>query len=894
MNISGELLDLEAAGVAAPVGRPGRVRQEICARYSGLWQELTRDLGLPGGQAPLHRPPHPPPQRPRLRRGRDADRALLRRRHGHLRAQGRRRRPPPAPAAAADRPGHRGEPGPRPAQRPGELDGHPGRLRARATRLGARPEVLAHRWVRDVFRPDRAGGAAGAARHDGPGARSTTSCWSTAGTCPSGRSTTSGWTTAVEDYIVNILPKARETLPLPTDETGAARLSHSCGTTATGQCAWCRTPWATEPIRAPTAERWARRPTTMSCARAGHRQQHLPRAAHLHVLDDRHVGEALPPRLAARRPAPSARTAPCPRPRRGASSSRGCRRTPAAGSRPVRRGHRRRGPPPSRTRTAGLGVLSSGSPCWPTTTSRPAASPRGAVPARTSTTGRVASAITCWPDGAEQEPEDGPVPAGAEHQHLGPRRGLGEQHVRRTALHHVGGDVQLRMPLGDAPRGLVHALAAPTGRGSPGSRPRTPGPATSCQACTTRSARSRRTASRAAQASAAMTLGDSVHPCGDRARHAVASGVVISDRTGTSLHYPARMTLEWEQVIVNAADPAALGRWWAEALGWVVVDDSPEEYEIRPAPDRMPGLLFVHVPEPKTVKNRLHLDFRPDDQAGRGRPAAGPRSSPRGHRPGRAVLDHSGGPGGQRVLCARLAAELTGAKRDDRTYDESKATRHRADAARSMPSARGGRRMAQAADTARTVIMTVDDDPGVSRAVARDLRRRYGESYRIVRAESGESALDALRELKLRGDLVAVILADYRMPQMNGIEFLEQALDVYPGARRVLLTAYADTERGDRRDQRRRPRPLPAQAVGPAGGEALPGARRSAGGLAVQRLPAGARAPRWSGTAGRRARRTYGSSWPATRCRTAGTPPTSRRGSGCSRPPGRTGSGCRW
>ncbi|MFE6280837.1 FAD-dependent oxidoreductase [Streptomyces sp. NPDC057877] len=101
--------------------------------------------------------------------------------------------------------------------------------------------------------------------------------------------------------------------------------------------------------------------------------------------------------------------------------------------------------------------------------------------------------------------------------------------------------------------------------------------------------------------------------------------------------------------------------------------------------------------------------------------------------------------------------------------------------------------MAQAADAARTVIMTVDDDPGVSRAVARDLRRRYGESYRVVRAESGESALDALRELKLRGDLVAVILADYRMPQMNGIEFLEQALDVYPGARRVLLTAYADT-----------------------------------------------------------------------------------------------------
>jgi thioredoxin reductase (NADPH) len=77
--------------------------------------------------------------------------------------------------------------------------------------------------------------------------------------------------------------------------------------------------------------------------------------------------------------------------------------------------------------------------------------------------------------------------------------------------------------------------------------------------------------------------------------------------------------------------------------------------------------------------------------------------------------------------------------------------------------------------------------------VARDLRRRYGDRHRIVRAESGESALDALRQMKLRGDLVAVILADYRMPEMNGIEFLEHAMDIYPGARRVLLTAYADT-----------------------------------------------------------------------------------------------------
>ena len=80
---------------------------------------------------------------------------------------------------------------------------------------------------------------------------------------------------------------------------------------------------------------------------------------------------------------------------------------------------------------------------------------------------------------------------------------------------------------------------------------------------------------------------------------------------------------------------------------------------------------------------------------------------------------------------------------------------------------------------------TVDDDPDVSRAVARDLRRQYGERHRIVRAESGEAALDALRQMKLRGDLAAVILVDYRMPQLNGIEFLEQAMDVYPEARRA-------------------------------------------------------------------------------------------------------------
>jgi thioredoxin reductase (NADPH) len=94
---------------------------------------------------------------------------------------------------------------------------------------------------------------------------------------------------------------------------------------------------------------------------------------------------------------------------------------------------------------------------------------------------------------------------------------------------------------------------------------------------------------------------------------------------------------------------------------------------------------------------------------------------------------------------------------------------------------------------AKPAILTVDDDPSVSAAISRDLRSRYGENYRIVRATSGAEALDALTKLALRNQPVALIAADQRMPQMTGIEMLERARTQAPGAKHLLLTAYADT-----------------------------------------------------------------------------------------------------
>jgi thioredoxin reductase (NADPH) len=94
----------------------------------------------------------------------------------------------------------------------------------------------------------------------------------------------------------------------------------------------------------------------------------------------------------------------------------------------------------------------------------------------------------------------------------------------------------------------------------------------------------------------------------------------------------------------------------------------------------------------------------------------------------------------------------------------------------------------------KPILFAIDDDTEVLGAVNRDLRSEYGERFRIMRADSGERAIEALERLKLRNDSVALFLVDQRMPQMTGVEFLERAIPLFPKARRVLLTAYADTE----------------------------------------------------------------------------------------------------
>ena len=94
----------------------------------------------------------------------------------------------------------------------------------------------------------------------------------------------------------------------------------------------------------------------------------------------------------------------------------------------------------------------------------------------------------------------------------------------------------------------------------------------------------------------------------------------------------------------------------------------------------------------------------------------------------------------------------------------------------------------------KPALLTVDDDPEVLSAIQRDLRGRYAERYRVLRAESGKAALDTLGELKRRDEAVALLLVDQRMPQMTGVAFLSEAIKLFPDAKRALLTAYADTD----------------------------------------------------------------------------------------------------
>jgi thioredoxin reductase (NADPH) len=94
----------------------------------------------------------------------------------------------------------------------------------------------------------------------------------------------------------------------------------------------------------------------------------------------------------------------------------------------------------------------------------------------------------------------------------------------------------------------------------------------------------------------------------------------------------------------------------------------------------------------------------------------------------------------------------------------------------------------------KPTLITVDDDFDVLRAIERDLKNKYSEDYRVLRAESGVRALELLRRLKERNDPLALLLVDQRMPQMDGVSFLEEAIKIFPDAKRVLLTAYADTD----------------------------------------------------------------------------------------------------
>ena len=186
----------------------------------------------------------------------------------------------------------------------------------------------------------------------------------------------------------------------------------------------------------------------------------------------------------------------------------------------------------------------------------------------------------------------------------------------------------------------------------------------------------------------------------------------------------------------------------------------------------------------------------------------------------------------------------------------------------------------------KPTILTVDDDPLVSAAITRDLRRQYGADYRIVRATSGAEALAVLTELALRDRAGR---ADRRRPADAADD---RHRDARAGARartgREVPAAHRVRRhrRRDQGDQRHRPRLLPAQAVGPARGAALPGRRRPARRLAARPTPTTPPTSASSATAGRTAATRSRRSWPATTCRTAGsTSSATTRASGCATSP---------
>ena len=121
----------------------------------------------------------------------------------------------------------------------------------------------------------------------------------------------------------------------------------------------------------------------------------------------------------------------------------------------------------------------------------------------------------------------------------------------------------------------------------------------------------------------------------------------------------------------------------------------------------------------------------------------------------------------------------------------------------------------------KAVLLTIDDDPEVLKAIERDLRNQYAKTYRVLSANSGQSALDLLDKLRQRGEAVALFLADYRMPQMTGIEFLSRAIKFVPRCQASPAHRLCGYRSGHTRDQRNQAESLFVEAVGSAGAEPL-------------------------------------------------------------------------